>query len=282
MSNFTVIYDTEDWVECPHCRGPINMKVQAEAPPLAPGYDYKPELSIVCITNGESHVMPFLLKMRHAADEIGAELVIGADGEEAMRLAQNVTNRIVTVKSKGYIESILNRVMAAAEGVWILRIDDDEEISPALLSWLKKKSYRSSPLWRIPTMALWENSDQFVVTKPLWPDVHLRLTTWQYRLGWDPKPHAPAPHHTDDIAPGAFLHYKYLLHDYDERKKVADHYESISSGAGHGIHKVFTLPEDVYQRLELMQVNDGSTDTKGEVTIWESPKRKRKLLRFGK
>lgn len=259
MSNFSVIYHTEDWIECPHCRGPINMKVTAEAPPLAPGYDYKPELSIVCITNARPHSEYFLKKLHDNAKFLNAELIIGADGVKAMALAQSLTKRVVSVVSKGYIESILNRVMAMAEGVWVLRIDDDEEISPAMLQWLQSKQYKSSPLWRIPTMALWGDETKFITTSPLWPDAHLRLTTWRYRLGWDTKPHAPMPYQTDYMAPVAILHHKYLINDYNQRKLIADRYESISHGAGYGIHKVFTLPEDVFQNLTLHSVMDGGS-----------------------
>lgn len=255
-----VIDDRNQYTECPHCRGPIDIHTVVTVPSPPPNYAVKPHLSIVCITRGQPHAEHFISLMRDASTAINAEFVIGADGYEAFVLAQDYSDVTIPVMSSGYIESVLNQVLLSANGIWVLRLDDDEEISPALFDFLRNRSYLTSSLWRIPTMALYQDTSHYISNPPLFPDAHLRLTTWKYRGGWDDEVHAPSPHQTDAIAPAAILHHKYLLKTLEERQATADRYENITTGAGRGIHAPFTIPEVIFgDNLTLAPVGDGST-----------------------
>lgn len=257
-----VLDDTTQYIECPHCLGPIDVHTVVSTPIPPPRYTQKPHLSIVCITRGDPHAAAFISSMRDAATSLNAEFVIGADGYNAFVIAQDYSDITVSVQSSGYVESVLNKVILAANGIWVLRLDDDEEISPALFAFLRDRRYTTNPLWRIPTMALWGDTSHYITNPPLFPDAHLRLTTWKYRGGWADAVHAPAPHQTDNIAPAAILHHKYLLKSLPERQRVAARYEQLKPGGGYGVHAPFTIPEVIFgDKLTTAPVGDGSTPT---------------------
>jgi hypothetical protein len=203
--------------------------------------------------------------MRKDADDINAYFLVLADGHDAAFALQewDVAHMIGITKSKGYIESFLPVGYDMCHTTYVLRLDDDESLSDGLKDWLHKREYWASPKWRIATMALYPNKRSFIRNKPLWPDPHLRLTTWRYH------PKTTEVHGALEfgpMAPHALLHWKYINKTKSERLKLAEHYDSISEGAGTGEHMPFTLPEDYYPEGVLVSpVEDGSIHDREEV-----------------
>lgn len=215
-------------------------------------------LSIVCITEGMEKVLPLLMKMQKTAAVLGAEFLLCVDikdGLAAYERIQHVSPLIMAVKSEGYLESVLNVALEAARGAWILRLDDDEEMSYALFRWLVARKYLLAERWLIPTAALWGDTGHFITSSPLWPDIHLRLTTWDFPR-WNTELHAASPK-MGRLAPVCILHHKYLLNSYEERRRKAQQYDSIKEDGGTGKHLPFTLPEDAYNEVTILPVEKG-------------------------
>lgn len=253
--------------ECPHCRGKLEMQVghkpnmerQVRKRTGGPAYS---DLTILCVTDGEGKAQSFLRKMRNDADRINAyfQVVVdnSKDSEASLKVSNwDVAHLIGAVKSSGYIESVLNTAYEMTHTTYVLRLDDDESLSSGLLKWLCRREYLASPKWRIPTMAVWPNKKYFIMNSPLWPDPHLRLTSWRHH------PEVSEVHNGMDSAPDtpyALLHWKYLTKSYEKRLKLAEHYDSIKEGAGTGPSMPFTLPEHSLPNGVLVaEIEDGST-----------------------
>jgi hypothetical protein len=197
--------------------------------------------------------------MRQQADALNAELLLAVDGrEDRLDDAIKLAHTVMLVRTSGYVESVLERVLKAAKAPWILRLDDDESMSEAMFGWLSSRKYlhQNTDVWSFPTCALWGDDGHFITNKPLWPDPHVRLVTWQ-RTDWRNEPHAGSIVGLGRPAPVAILHHKYLLKSYQERIALAAKYDGLVAGGGTGAHLPFTLPEHFYDTVNVESVDTG-------------------------
>src|SRR5688572_11243297 len=106
------------------------------------------DLSILCVTKNEPHAALSLQRLDAFCAQTGAELNILVDAElndNRHVILDGVRGphvRIGFTHSAGYIESVLDDAIAFTTREYILRIDDDEALSPALDRWLKDGMYR--------------------------------------------------------------------------------------------------------------------------------------------
>jgi hypothetical protein len=262
--NGNSLFKSKILTKCPHCRGKITFEVKEaiEAIPLTlkpDGSIGRAELSIVCVTRAEDKVISFLKLMCKHAEYLDAEFVlcldISRDNLDRYPIIQNLAPVITVLESKGYVESILETAFSATKGNWILRLDDDEEISYGMLKWLKARKYLEHDVWMIPTAALWPNENMFITSPPLWPDQHMRLFTWD-KATWPDHIHAGAPE-MGPMAPVAIKHHKYLISSYKDRLTKARNYDIIKPGAGTGAHLAFTLPEQYFDEISVAPLGMG-------------------------
>lgn len=216
-------------------------------------------ISIICVTKGEWWSPEFLSKMRRDADELNAQLVILGDGERGFNQAKIYAHKAVQVETGGYVESVLNDAVDSADGEWILRLDDDEKMSKAMLDWFKAGWYKNGPqdIYSFPCAWLWGSPDRFISSPPFWTDIHPRFTTADKARGWDNEPHAGNPHGLGFTVPALHLHYKFLIKSFEERIKIAKRYEELKEGAGFGMHRPFTLPELSHHTITTLPVGEG-------------------------
>jgi len=258
--------------KCPHCKGRVEFELREAftAVPrtiLADGSHGRVELSIICVTKGEKRIYPYLEKMHRHASILGAEFIIALDMTFAnlndFTYLQKLSPVIMLVHSKGYIESVLDTALKGTKGQWTLRLDDDEEMSYAMVRWLLARQFLTSDAWQFPSAALWPNPRYFITTPPLWPDAHLRLVTWD-DTEWKDEVHAGASI-SSKMAPVSILHHKYLLKSYHERKVIARNYDKIKLGAGTGVHKPFTLPEECLDEITVAPIGNGYVPSAGNL-----------------
>ncbi len=238
-------------IACPVCFSKIELA--AAAP-----YKFPYHLSIICMTKGGDVASSMLEGLMAAARSLGAELIIGLDSGGRIKYHQEPFWKLVPINGDGYVESTLNQLARHANGQWVLRIDDDESIPPAMIEWLKRREYQDHPAWAFPTAALWKDDKHFITTPPFWPDTHVRLTSWHLAADWPDEPHGkPAWVHTAQVAPVAILHHKFLIKSYDQRRAIAEKYESKMKGGGLGKRLVYSCPEDVLHQMNVYPVGDG-------------------------
>ncbi len=233
-------------------------------------------LSILCVTKAEAYCLPFLQAFADLARVVNGELVIGADGADAfatMLAAPLHTGRprmIVELASKGYIESVLDEALAACHGDYILRLDDDELASPAMITWLQHGRYRAEKHWKFPRAHLWGDRELCIMNAPLWPDHQTRLSVREM-AGERRGIHCGSPFGGGVLAPCLIEHYKFIVKSSEERRAIAATYDRVMSGAGTGGFLPFNLPEQAYPQgtLDLKPVeyavaaasNDAATVT---------------------
>lgn len=226
------------------------------------------DLSILCVTRAELCVQPLLRELLKDAYRLGAQCVLAADGRDAITALSypfapaDVPHGLIRVESKGYIESVLDEAVAACSGEhikYVLRIDDDESISPAMMRWLQSGAYHAAEHWCFPRQHLWPTShgDGVLMTPHLYPDLQTRLST-RAKSGGRHGVHAPSPHGGGEIAPVALIHHKYTVRTPAERLRIAQVYDAYSRGYGTGNMKPFSLPEESYETMEVVEGGDGT------------------------
>lgn len=245
-------------------------------------------LSILAFTKGDAFAARFLSQFRALANDLSSEFVIAGDGTRGMALAQQYADRAIPVETIGIQESHIAIVAGECRGDWILKLDDDESLSPAMRDWLQAREWERGEEkgFGFPYAWLWGDARHFITTPPFWTDAHVRLLKKEIAQTWGTGMHAGNPM-TARTIPVAHLHHKFLVKSLDERKEVARRYDALLDGAGTGEHfGKFTLPEIFCKRLWVREVGDGAVELDAWVNTGEevecSPKLGRDSMMIGK
>ncbi len=206
-----------------------------------------------------SRLEPCSLRFIKAMEGLGDQLVIAADGHYAFDQAAelDIEATVVTVHSKGYIESVLDKALEACSGDYILRLDDDELCSEAMFKWIKAGAWQAGDHWEFPRMHLWH--DGVLLMPQLFPDHQTRLSV-RSKSGGRHGVHAGSPFGGGQTAPVCLEHHKFLCKNYGSRLAIARTYDGYCPGYGTGDMKPFSLPEDAYkgQPVTIVSMWDGS------------------------
>lgn len=226
-----------------------------------------PDLSILCVTKAEPCVLPLLEVLSSASRKIDAELIFAVDGTAGFDVLRNMPWRfsgIYQIKTKGYIESVLDSCINLTTGQYVFRIDDDESIPPPLIEWLRAGEYKKSDHWKFNRAHLLKSAvthhdseghalfstveDRVIVSPPLWPDHQTRLSTRDKSFGRT-HIHCGSPHGGGELAPYPILHHKFVIKSREEREEILKRYDEIQPGAGGGFWQ-FSVPERGEERGE--------------------------------
>ncbi len=216
-------------------------------------------LSLLLVTKAERYAQPFLAAADDLAYDLGAQLVLACDGEDAIaRLGTFMaTDAAVLVRSQGYLESVLDQAIEACTGDYILRIDDDERCSPAMVRWLRDERYLAADHWKFSRAHLWRDTGHLILSNQLWPDLQTRLSM-AAKAGGRRSIHAGSPFGGGELAPVILEHHKFLVKTKHEREAIARAYDRVATGAGTGGMLPFSLPEAAYDELTLAPIGDGT------------------------
>lgn len=212
-------------------------------------------LSILCITNNEYRRTEwFIHEMRRSADALCAEFVLGLDREKAqLSDLRKYADKPLDLTANTLQEDVMDAAVSACSGDWILRLDDDETLSPALFDWLKAGWYARSfyNLYAFPRIYLYGDTRHYLANDGMYPDLQTRLGRKQLMYGVT-YIHAGNPNGTGAIAPYAIEHHKLICRSYEERKAIANRYEAIRKGAGSlPEYARYNLPENFYDSMEI-------------------------------
>lgn len=210
-------------------------------------------LSVACITGGPGRRVAAVLEpLREIADEI----VIAADarvGPERLAEYAGVADRVLRIRFE-FLERHLAWLHAQCAGEWILRLDDDEVVSPGLLAALPGMLAATDVLqYRIPRRWLYPDPGHWLSEAPWDPDLQTRMV----RTG--PWLRFPGLLHTSvqDVLPGRVVeepiyHLAHLTEDTDARRARAVRYEVLRPGleapGGGPLNPVYYVPEDWARR----------------------------------
>lgn len=191
-------------------------------------------LSIVCVTNNQYNAKPFILRLHSLCTRLGAELVLGLDREKAQKADwRSLANVTVDLSCDKLQEDELDKAIEAATRDWVLRIDDDETVSPALESWLFTLGHEKSgyQLYAFPRIHLYPDAWHYVSNPEMLPDLQTRLGKKPLMFGVN-RVHAGNPNGTGAVVPYALEHHKLICRTLEQRKEIAARYETLMPGAG--------------------------------------------------
>lgn len=184
-------------------------------------------ITVLCVTRGAPRTERFLAAMEALAYILEGQFVIALDGTT---LPRSYDARVLLVRSKGYFGSVLNEAVEACDGDYILRIDDDERPSPAMVEWLSDEmNWCSSDNWSFPRQCFWQNEQQYLVTPPWYPDYQTRFSV-KSKSANRPLPHDPSPYGFGAFATVAIEHHELLVKDFEERWQF---FQSLSRARGY-------------------------------------------------
>lgn len=218
-------------------------------------------LSILCITNNaHPNVTWFICHLHRAAGVLGAELVLGLDREKAQRAHwRSLANVAVDLTADQLQEDVMDEAVAACSGDWVLRLDDDEMLSPALLRWLETGAYErtNAPVYAFPRVYLWPDAAHVLVNEGMYPDLQTRLGRKACMFGVD-HVHAGNRYGTGLVVPYAIEHHNLLVKTREQREAILARYESLRPGAGTIPHYArYNVPEMFYEVLQSKPYGDG-------------------------
>jgi hypothetical protein len=200
------------------------------------------------VTARASRAAAVLAELREIADEIVVAVDVSG-GEQDLTPLGAVADRICEIELDAFAEQALAWLHAQCSGDWILRIDDDEVLSPSLIEQLPELirardvvQYWLARRWLYPDAGHW--LDEW----PWFPDFQGRL------VRNDGQPWFPGLCHSSVALtlPARYLdsglyHLAHLLSDRQERERKVDRYRgldaSLRSTATDPYLSTFYVPE---------------------------------------
>lgn len=216
-------------------------------------------LSVLVFTEGHPFAARFLDEFGELARELSAEYVIAGDHEQGYEMARRYADLPIRVDTQGLQEHMVAEVAAQCFGDWVLKLDDDETVSPALREFMLFYDWwQAGPqAYSFPYAWLWGDENHFITSPPFWVDPHGRLMRKAMMQDWPTGVHQNNPH-TGVLVPVALCHHKFLVKSMAERREVARRYDGFVRGAGTGeYYGKFTLPEIYCDGLTVREVGAG-------------------------
>jgi hypothetical protein len=217
----------------------------------------KPTLSVCVVTRGPPGRVRALLELvRPAADEI--VLAVDQAGDRStLDVSADLADRRFVVEV-GAPDRVMGWLHRQCGGDWILRLDDDEAPSRALLAGLPELlDNRAPPSMPMPRRWLYPAGDRYITSHPWTPDYQFRLVrNLPSILDF------PGLRHENILVPTEqrfvdlpIYHLDLLLTSPEERRAKAERYERDRPGhhnEGFGVNDMYT-PED-YDWVETAPV----------------------------
>jgi hypothetical protein len=216
-------------------------------------------LSILCVTNNQHPcVERYVMDMSRLASSLKAEFVLGLDREKAQQSMLGIyADKKIDLTADTLQEDVLDEAINACSGDWLLRLDDDEQVSLALGHWLESYDWSAGDLYAFPRVYLYPDERHMLTNPGMWPDLQTRLGRKELMTGCT-YVHAGNRNGTGQVVPYAIEHHNLLVKTLEERRALAAHYEAIRPGAGSlPEYARYNLPEDFYPEFILKEYTDG-------------------------
>jgi hypothetical protein len=205
-------------------------------------------LSVCCLTNvSGARLRAILAPLREAADEI----VVAADARtspEEVEQYRGVADRVLRCEFE-LLETHLAWLHGECAGDWVLRIDGDELVSPALAAALPELTARRDmrQYW-LPRRWLDRSAQGWYDELPWSPDYQNRLVRNDASLRFETRVHSGAvPQFPARYLGEPFYHLLCAVETFDERQLHSLRYElelpSLLAPGGGPLNATFYLPE---------------------------------------
>ena len=190
---------------------------------------------------------------------VAHEIVVAADsraGEDRLGAYQSVADRVLRLEVD-YLESHHGWLHAQCSGDWILRLDGDEVVSPALVDALPDLiADRRVLQYLLPRRWLFPDARSWLAEPPWRPDYQLRLVRNDGLMRFSGRLHSAAV----PLRPARYLdlpiyHLDLLVKDERERRGKAEGYaglaDPLEAPGGGELNRAFYVPEERASPLTL-------------------------------
>jgi glycosyltransferase involved in cell wall biosynthesis len=238
-----------------------------------------PRLTLLILAlNAEKELARILPELR----DIGDEMVIGIDDtttDGTAEIARQFTDRVYPVPHGGFCgrggAEDLNAVecmLPYCRGDWVLRVDQDETLSPL---WHDREyvgsllSDRAATHFWLPRRWIVPPGDHYISNHHWYPDFQLRLfRNIPSLLAFNRTPHAPPAMagQSRPLTDSWILHWDYVWHDRPTREAKVGFYRALETYTG----EEFYLYEE--QRYEIRPLNFIYPLPSGEAADTETPR----------
>ena len=218
----------------PSSAHPVCESLAAAADVSGNGPFRAPRISAVVLTkNGAGRIERCLQSILHS--RFADEIVVCIDRETSdgtWSIVRHYTDKIHTLQTRGYIESVLAEMAGLCSGDWILRIDDDEALGgdwrrepiESLIHFNDITHFWTPRRWIVPPGGC------FISNEPWFPDLQLRLFQNDRDLiAWPVEIHEPM----DVEGRGLVLadrwveHYNLVVYDHQSREERCRNYRRL-------------------------------------------------------
>lgn len=218
------------------------------------------KISVGVVTKGEKFADRLIGKLHQLTYNYGWQLVICGDGDKGFQLAKKYADNYDRIDA-GYFEKGWNTVLSLVKHQWVLQIDDDEEISPAMEKWLCKGEWQhlGKDGFAFPCAWTFGDKQHYLMNDPVGHDSHIRLLKKQYS-GREELPHSVPQRCRVAMTPYMILHHKFLVRSLEDRVATARKYEAMGEGLGFGKRLAYNVPEIVFREYEIGEVGEGKVE----------------------
>jgi hypothetical protein len=190
---------------------------------------------------------------------VAHEIVVVADsraGADRLGAYESVADRVLRLEVD-YLERHLGWLHAQCSGNWILRLDGDEVVSPALVDALPELiADRRVLQYLLPRRWLYPDARSWLAESPWHPDYQLRLVRNDGLMRFSGRLHSAAV----PLRPARYLdlpiyHLDLLVKDERERRGKAEAYaelrDPLEAPGGGELNRAFYVPEERAGALTL-------------------------------
>lgn len=220
-------------------------------------------LSVVINTKNAATTLKRTLKSVRFADEV---VIVDMQSTDAtLAIAQEVTDRIFSVKDVGYVEPARNTALSKATGDWILLVDADEEVPETLRDYLFERMEQpdSAEAYYLPrkniVFGTWYHYAGW------WPDYQLRFfkrgtVTWPTKIHAQPET-TSKPEYVPAKEELALVHHNYqTVEQFIDRLNRYTTHEAAnrrSTGTPQSSQLIRAFHQELLSRLFRHQGIDG-------------------------
>jgi hypothetical protein len=222
----------------------LKLRRSADRHVVTPRGPSVPKLSMCAVTNAPpAHVVAFLEAWRPAVEEIVLAVDERAD-PDTLAAAASLADELLVAPAQPFMERYLGWLHAHCSGDWIMRADDDELPSEALIQALPSLLAEREPThYWLPRRWIHASPGEFIAEGEWATDIQVRLIRalpglWRF----------PGRLHTNVEVLGAsrvvdapLLHLVTVMHDVDARRAKAEGYERVTAGVTHELGRPINL-----------------------------------------
>lgn len=208
----------------------------------------KPQLSAFIVCRDAAVFLPHVIaNLRRCCDEV----LVAVDPQSrdgTLAVAQQYADLAWHPEHDDWLpNSARNEAAGRCRGQWLLMLDDDELLPPALLERIPQLMHSGFQECAFQRRNLVGDGSQWITSAPWWPDWQVRLRS---RMAWEAQPWPRETHGVPpafsrlSVATSSLWHLKFVVKPPAQRAAVFDRWSTRYDATSNAHYRQFALYED--------------------------------------